>query len=191
MPTRVPAHHPLSHHLIPMPYPDPSPTGSPKWVPPALRMWAPPSTAGDSGFTGCPRLSSAYVDTASSSQALLCVVLGPRPSPALTTCNFCGFCDLERCALLTNYRAFPEPLPHHSCRPQVSSLDLGCLDAELSPLPIRLASPLWGHSKLSVSRPGPGSGSRGVTGKGGAGDSRVVDNLEPFPFLERQVSLCP
>lgn len=181
--------------ILPMPYPDPSHVGSLIWVPQPCQCRALPLQL-KTHFLGCPRRSSTSWGTAFKHKGPAVCSPGSWAQSYSDHIPLCGCWDLEHRALWISYRtqipvpgALPKPHPpHRGARlitptdprmPRMGSLGLGCLDVQPRPLPIKLA--------LGWSEVAPAQDQIGVP----RGHSRVVDNLKPLPFLERQVSLCP
>ena len=174
-----------------MPYPDLSHAGSLIWVPQPCQCRGLPLQL-KTHFLGCPRRSSTSGGTAFKYKGPAVCSPGSRAQSCADHTPLCGCWDLEHHALWTSYqtqipvpRALSKPHPPHqdAClitptgprMPRMGSLDLGCLDVQPHPLPIKLALGCSEVARIRVPR----------------GHSRVVDNLKPLPFLERQVSLCP
>lgn len=165
---------------------------------PALPVWAPLPTAGCSGSLGCSGLSSPRSLTRAPLWAPPpvsgCAFRSPGsgPSSALTTCASAAW-DLGCCALLTSYRAqvpVPGTLPEPHTPPLASSSlpqAPGWLPGPRQPRCWALPATLHAQRRLWP-RPGP---REGLQGRERRGHSRVVDDLQPLPFLEGQVGLCP
>lgn len=172
MPTRVPRPpHPIATISPPCPILTPL-TRGPQDGSPNPPNEGPPSTAADSGFTGCPGSPASLWAQPPAPQALLFVVLGPWPSPTLITrpCAGSGIWSAVPCCPVTD----PDRCPWSRPRPPPPAPASSPPEA-----PGQFPAPqLPGHPALpaaheagpgtlrsgSIPRPGPGLGSCGAVG---------------------------